>query len=251
MIKTTALRGLLLLLCFASNICAAQISIIPTQRNAAQLVPLIQSQLGDGSSAQAYQNQIILNASAEETAKVKALLQQIDKVGRQLLITVKKQGDAAQSQQQNNTQVSVSKQGNSRTETRVTTHIRGASASSQGYGEQSVRATEGLASFISIGKSRLYQDGDQGQAWQPANTGFYITPFIHGDNVNLQIKQFDNQHRSQQHMAQQQLNSTVTGLLNQWILIGAINSASQQAQARNTQSQESSSQIYIKIELLP
>lgn len=251
MIKTAALRGLLILLCFASSLCAAQISVIQTQRNAAQLLPLIQSQLNQGSSAQAYQNQIILNASADETAKIKALLQQIDKTGRQLLITVKKQGDTAQSQQQNNTQVTISQSGNSRTETRVTTHIRGASASSQGYGEQSVRATEGLASFISIGKSRLYQDGDQGQAWQPANTGFYITPFIHGDNVNLQIKQFDNQHRSQQHMAQQQLNSTVTGLLNQWILIGAINSESQQRQQKNTQTQQSNSQIYVKVELLP
>ncbi len=251
MIKAAAVRGLLLLLCFASSICAAQVSIIQTQRNAAQLVPLIQSQLGQGSSAQAYQNQIILNASAEETAKIKALLQQVDKAGRQLLITVKKQGDAALSQQQNNTQVSVRKQGNSRTETRVSTTIIGASASGQGYGQQSVRATEGLASFISIGNNRLYQDGDQGQAWQPANTGFYITPFIHGDNVNLQIKQFDNHHLSEQQIAQQQLNSTVTGLLNQWILIGAINSESQQRQRLNTQTQQSNSQIYVKVELLP
>lgn len=251
MIKTAVLRGLLLLLCFASSICVAQISIIPTQRNAAQLVPLIQSQLGEGSSAQAYQNQIILNANAEETATIKTLLQQIDIAGRQLLITVKKQGEAAQLQQQNNSQVTISQSGNSRVETRVTTHIRGAAANHQGYGEQSVRATEGVASFISIGNSRLYQDGNQGQAWQPANTGFYITPFIHGDTVNLQIQQFDNQHLNKQQIAQQQLNSTVTGLLNQWLLIGAINSASQQNQQQNTRKQQSNSQIYVKVELLP
>lgn len=251
MIKTAVSRSFLILLCFASSFCAAQISVIQTQRNAAQLVPIIQSQLSPGSSAQAYQNQIILNASAEETTKVKALLQQIDKAGRQLLISVKKQSDAAQLEQQNNTQISVSKQGNSRTETRVSTTFHGASASNQGFGQQSVRATEGLASLISIGNSRLYQEGEQGQAWQPANTGFYITPFIHGDRVNLQIQQFDNQHQSQQHIAQQQLSSNVSGLLNQWLLIGAISNEKQRTHAIASQAEQNSSKIYIKVELLP
>ena len=54
-----------------------------------QVVPVVKNLLSQGSTVSSYNNQLILNALPIELQQMKILLKQIDKPGRQLLISVR------------------------------------------------------------------------------------------------------------------------------------------------------------------
>ena len=205
--KTTRFfhRSFLALLVFITSYSwAQQMSIIPLNNaNAEQILPVIQSQLNEGSSATSYQNQIILNASAEETTKIKDLLTTLDSAGKQLLITVKNKsndisstnGGSISNNGINNKGITVTKHGiNTQT---TTTRIEHHSIKNTGLGEQGLRVTEGYPSFISTGGAKIYtqplmtSNGAviQNQEWKSAQTGFYATAWVNGNNVSISIEQ--------------------------------------------------------------
>lgn len=84
------MRFLFLLLSFIAISAYAKIEVIDTTRQAETLLPMVRGILNAESTVQAYQQQLIIHASADEIAQVKNLLARIDKIGRTLMITVKK-----------------------------------------------------------------------------------------------------------------------------------------------------------------
>lgn len=245
--------ALVFLIC--SGIAHAEMTVITLQRsNADQLIPAIAAQLGEGSSVTSYQNQIILNANAEETARVKNLIKQLDSQGRQLLISVKT--DDNQSSSQNNTDVKIthSQNGSTRTETRVTTRVHSFGQQSQGQGLQSIRATEGMPSLISIGQSKAY-NSESGQTWHNADNGFYATARVNNGIVNIAIEQQRAAFTSNDQRNQQQLRTSVSGRTGEWIVIGTLNNTAQQQTYRNGSSDNrrdhANRMIYLKVDLLP
>lgn len=240
---------LLVLLLLASLSLRADITVIPLNRSdAGQLLPVIASQLGEGSSVNVWQNQLILNATADETAAIKKLIAQLDNQGRALLISVK--SDSADAQQQSHTQVSISHTQNARSETRITTTSRTLGSSGSDSALQSIRATEGLPSLISIGQSRLYSNPDGSQQWQAANQQFYATARVNGNVVSIRIEQQDAAFTGQTRMQNQQLSTQVSGSLGQWILIGSLAGQTRQQTSGLSSTQHRGERFYLKVDLL-
>lgn len=250
----------------SSPLLALEMTIIPlTNANAEQLITVIQAQLGAGSSVTQYQNQIILNATEEETARIKNLISTLDTAGKQLLISVKNNTSGTIT----NSTGSISNNGigdngiritrNGMTET--TTTLQHRTTNNVGSGQQGIRATEGQPSYISTGSAMAYNqpvissNGSiiQGQQWQQAQTGFYATTWVNGDNVSIHIEQQKQSFNSNASMNNQQLQTQVHGKLGQWIAIGNLDSQD----INNTRSLNSmgrtkdvqNNTIYLKVEL--
>lgn len=255
-----------------SNIIAinswAQMSIIPLNNAIAeQILPVIQSQLNDGGSATSYQNQIILNASVEETLKIKNLLETLDSAGKQLLITIKNNNSdnsniayaGISNANLNDQGLRITKKGfNTQT---TTTRIEQRSIKNSSSGNQGLRVTEGYPSFISTGSSKIYtqplitSNGTviQNQEWKNAQTGFYATARVNGNYVSIDIEQEKQSFNNDNSINNQQLQTRVSGQLGQWIAIGTINNQetnnNRSFNSREKQRNTENNTIYLKVEL--
>jgi hypothetical protein len=263
---------LLVMLCVLASGAAAQrqlTTIELTYANPQQIRAAIIPLLSEGSSVSLYQDQLILNVTAEELAKTRELLQRLDSAGRQLLVSLKSDGVGSDSQRgvdvdaairSGNTTITTGS-GRHRTETRTTVRLHNQQGTSTDNGSQSVRATEGMPAYISTGMTAPVQSFTTGpdgrryyqQGYVDAVSGFYVTARVHDGVAQISIDQSNNQLEGQT-ITTQQLQSQVSGALGRWIPIGGIsNSASDHTQgiaSRGQSSRTSSTQLFIKVELL-
>jgi hypothetical protein len=212
------------------------------QADARQIIPALRPHLSEGSSISQFQNTLVINATEKEWQAVRKLLKQLDQQGKQLLITVRTDGNQNESRESvnvdgswgnDNVRISTSPSGiQTETHTRITVSNRNAHSSSAG--DQSVRATEGYPAYISTG-------------------GFYVTAFITDNQVQLQLNQKNDQLQKGQ-IKTQQLQSSVNGQLGQWITIGSLGDNkrrdSEGILSTGKQAQSSDQLIYLKVELV-
>lgn len=205
------LLGLLINLLLLSS-AHAELSIIPLKSADETILPLVYQLISENSSASVYQRQLILQATSEEIAQVKHLLKQLDTDGENILISVKT-SESKPITADVQSEISIKKSRSSVTKTTKTTRTIG---QSQGYSQQSIRATTGRASFISLGQS--FYTGEQ---WYAVDSGFYALARLHGDEVSIDIRQQESAVENKT-ISQQQLQSRVNGQLGQWLLIGSV-----------------------------
>lgn len=243
-------------------------TVIPLNNaDAEELVTAIEAQLSEDSSVSIYQNQIILNATAEETAKIKMLMVTLDTPAKQLLIAVKNnsQGSITTTQggfSNNNSGtpgIKINRHGLN-TETTTTT-IEHRSVKNSGSGQQGIRASEGYPSFITTGSAKAYSqplynsNGQivQNQEWHNAQTGFYATAWVNGNNVSIKIEQQKQRFNNDSSMDNQQLQTQVNGRLGEWIAIGSLNSQetinTRQLNSMGRSKDTQDNTIYLKVEL--
>ncbi len=262
---------ILVLLCFAASFALAQreMTIIELSFADPQLIkPAIVPFLSQDSSVSVYQDQLILNVTPRELAKVREMLKQLDGAGRQLLLSLRSDGAGSSSRRwggldgsihSNNTTIT-NQPGGYTNEIRATMRVKNDFGTSTDNGNQSVRATEGMPAFITTGMTPIQSyvidpDGRRyfQQDYVDAVSGFYATARVNDGVVVISIDQSNNQLKGQR-IATQQLQSQVSGPLGQWLPIGVIsNSVSAQEQGIGSlgqASQASSTQLYIKAELL-
>lgn len=258
-----ALFGLLL----ATRLLALEMSIIPLlNADAEQILPAIEQQLGEGSSASAYQNQIILNATAEETRQVKVLLATLDSAGRQLRIAVKTgstgsvttSGGSISNTGMDDSGIRISTNGRHKG---TTTTIQRRTTTSTGSAQQGIRATEGQPAYITTGTSMAYNqpamtsNGQivQTRQWQDAKTGFWATARVNGETVSIELEQQQESFNSNTIINSQQLQTHVNGRLGEWIAVGTLHSQDNSTTRSLNSSQHSnnnqSGTIYLKVEL--
>lgn len=190
----------------------AELSIISLNSADDTVLPLVYQLIGENSSASVYQRQLILQATPEEIAQVKHLLKQLDTGGENILISVKT-SESRPITVETQSEISIKKSRSSVTKTSKSTRTSG---QSQGYSQQSIRATTGQASFISLGQS--FYTGEQ---WYAVDNGFYALARLHGNEVSIDIRQQESA-ISKKTISHQQLQSRVNGQLGQWLLIGSI-----------------------------
>jgi hypothetical protein len=151
--------------------------------------------------------------------------------------------------------------GGRRTETKTTVRVNDYRGNSTDNGNQAVRVTEGMPAYISTGMTapiQSYTTGPDGrryyqQGYVDAVSGFYATTWVNEGVVRISIDQSNNQLKGET-VSTQQLQSQVSGALGEWLPIGVISdTASQQSRgiaSRGQSSRSSSTQLYIKVELL-
>lgn len=259
----------LVLSLFASLACAQrELATLPVHyAMPEQLVAAIRPFLSEGSSVSLYQNQLVLNATPQELAQARALVEKIDVRGRQLLVSLRTDGTGSDSSRgvdvrstiHGGDTVITNRPGGVTTESKTTIRVQNRSGTSSDNGNQQVRVTEGMPAFIGTGMTAPLQSitvGPDGrryyqQDYVNAVSGFYATTWVNDGVVRISIDQSNDQLQGRQ-IATQQLRSEVSGALGQWLPIGAINTtANEQSRdigSRGQSSRTSSTQLFIKVE---
>lgn len=197
----------------------AATEVVPLQhRSSNELLPAAQAFIGKDGSVTAFENKLIVNASAERIDDLRTLLQQLDTAPKRLLISV----DNNDSNFQDN-------RGNAQV-------IRYGTSNRDG-GMQQVQASEGQPALIQVGQSipvtstssDSYGRLQSNTEYRNVTQGFYVTPSLSGDTVRLQIS--SNNDRISQERADvvkvQSTDTTVTGRLGEWITLAGFNQQSQ------------------------
>jgi len=222
---------------------------------AESLLPALNNILLSNESVNAYNNELVVNASSASQRKVEQLLQTLDKPLRSIMISVRNNNTG--NSVGNNTNVSggirtgevylgsggpVYRDINRREKNenggtviqsngvRVqNTHEVRQTSTQQ---EQKLRAIEGSPAWISTGQSIAYRSTDQwGNAtteFKNADRGFYVTARIIGDRVQLDIstsndKLSEDPRKSRRGIIEtEHLQTTASGTVGEWISLGGI-----------------------------
>lgn len=221
-------------------------------RTSADILPIAQQLVGREGTVSAYGNQLVVNADANKIDELTALLEQLDKPARRLLISV----DTSDSSNAQASGYSVNGAAPARIIQYGTDNRTG--------GLQQVQASEGTPALIQIGQSvPLTTTGTDGYGRLEAQTqyrdvtqGFYVTASITGDVVHLSVAT-NNDRLSQERpdvVNIQSSNTSVSGRLGEWITVAGMSERStlnQQAQARQYSTQgRNDTTVRVKVDTL-
>jgi hypothetical protein len=209
-------------------------------RTAQEVIPVLQPILEPGGALSGQDYKLFVRASAANVAQIRAVLAQIDRPSRQLLVSVRvgtaqeiERDQAAVSGTLRTGDASVSVNEPPRASSGVTVQATSAASRSNGAGISSVQVMEGNSAFISTGTDVPVVTAVAGavgrRAWVAGATeyrglssGFVVTPRVNGEQVTLAIEQHSDNLRGGA-IETQQLTTQVAGPLGTWILLGGVN----------------------------
>jgi len=237
-------------------------------RNADELLPTLQTVLGQEGSASAYGQKLIVNASPEKIQELRQLLAQLDKRPRRLLISV----DRGQSQQGTRNDFAVDgtisggnaeiKIGQGEVGGRDQVRITRSSSAGGSAQVQQIQTNEGYAALIQGGQSvpvthtwtDKFGNTHQQTDYRDLNQGLYVTATVSGDNVMLDISNQHDRLSGSGQIQLEQVATRVSGRLGQWIALGGVGTEENQQSRdilRSSSGQGSSAmQLRVKVELL-
>ncbi|NLY11983.1 MAG: secretin [Gammaproteobacteria bacterium] len=239
-------------------------------RMAQDILPVVQSVLGEQGRATAYGNQLIVNASDDKIAELRAVLEQIDTQPRRLLISVDTQGQQYNRERGYQTDATIGGRhgeiviGQGEQQGRDNVRIIHNNTQNRDGALRTIQTLEGSAALIQIGQSvpqRTIHYGPYGQVqerteYRSINQGFYVTATVHGDQVQLELNS-QNDRRSQHYndaIDTQSLSSRVSGRLGEWINVGASQQDNNHRQdgflQRRYATGQENNQLQIKVEVI-
>ena len=185
-------------------------------RPAAQVMPLVQPLLQPGEALSGTGFKLILRASPATIAEVRNVLADIDGALRNLLISVR-HGDARSTERSG---AGATIRYHSDTGAVVRGQARQDRKEVRSDITQRVRVLEGNPAFIHAGQARVepYLYGATGP---DTGTGFYVTPRLNGERVNLEISPYRSSLRMRGTIADvQRAGTVVSGRIGEWIYLG-------------------------------
>ncbi len=182
-------------------------------RPAAEIAPVVEPTLVPGGSISAYESKLIVKTTSQNLLEVKKLVKSLDTPTQQLMIQVR--------------QGAVSKAG--QTELIGPLPIIHSSDSDKSETLQNIKVLNGSRAMIHIGTlfptiSYYYTTNGfvgQGTTYRENTTGFFVRPQMVGNKVRLQLS--TTQKSPGRHLGMigtEQIQSTVTAPLGQWVAIG-------------------------------
>lgn len=267
-----SIRALLVALLLGLSLpLSAATEVIPLNyRSADEMLPAVQSVLGNEGRVSPYGNQLVVNAAPEKIEEIRRLLEQLDTRPRRLLISVDSSDANYQDDRGYRTDASVAagdaelRIGRGEIDGRDQLRIIRRSTASRGGGTQQVQASEGYPALIQVGQSvplTSISQGPYGQAYsnteyRDVTQGFYVTASLAGEIVHISISSNrDRLSQSQPGAIEVQSTATrVSGRLGEWIAIGGVNQHSQAEQGdflrhRSTQGREDMT-LRVKVEVV-
>ncbi len=213
-------------------------------RPASEIIPIIKPLLEPGSSLSGINNQLIIRATPQQITEIRKLLEQIDRPIRKLIIYVRH----GASYNLNRDSVSLDINRKLGRHSRIVTgrrtppgtsrlRARSASTRNQLDSTQHVQTLEGKPAFIATGKSvpideqtTIISGGVVQQQntirYRDVTTGFYVVPYLNGDQVTLNISpQMQRQGSIHGTYDITSAHTTVRGQIGEWISIGGIASS--------------------------
>ena len=259
-------------------------------RSVSEIIPVVRPLVSPSGTVSGLQGQLVVTATPRQLAQVRKVLSALDKSPVRLLISVRrgnsytgKQGSASVQGRSGNIAIN---DGSVRLGTTGGVHHKdkdylSVQAKSKRQDEemnitQQVQVLEGREAHIYTGeeipvRNRGAVSGPGGvyayesTEFYPAVTGFYAIPRISGDEVFLEINsvsrkrnnlRINGRHPRQdrQSVAVSNVSTTVGGKLGDWIAIGNVDQSGLSRQSSiasaSRQQQESTSQIYVRVEKL-
>ncbi len=269
MVKLAFLGYLLLL--SASARADYPLEIIPLKHQTVeQMLPLLRPFVEKDGTVTGMNGQLIIRASPQNLVELKKIIDRFDRAPRQLRIAVR-QGGAGRFHRRHigiEGRIPAGKDGS------VTIGRPGAdkglhgdiSNRSHSYStneEHYVRATEGMPAFIQSGVSvpvistavDPWGRYSVEQRYRDATTGFYVTPWVNGNQVTLEISPFSRRPTGMpQTFAVQKMTTHVTGRLGEWIPIGGSserrNENGSDITSYSTGTHSSQQPVEVKVELV-
>jgi len=222
-------------------------------RQADDVIPIVRPLLVPGGTVTGMNNRLVVRTTPANLAELKQVLAVIDSRPRRLQISVRQISSAERSQDSasvsgtvgaGNAQVSISRPSDARKSPgvgvqsgrpEVQGHITSSRSARDDGVTQTVQVLEGNAAFISAGQSvpttttQITRMPDGSQVTQStqmidADTGFYATPRVNGDQVTLEISTSRDRLRNPATGAinVQHVGTIVSGRLGEWIEIGGM-----------------------------
>ncbi|MDH1263589.1 MULTISPECIES: secretin N-terminal domain-containing protein [unclassified Pseudomonas] len=222
-----------------SQVLSAATEVIPLNyRSAEDVMPVIQSILGNDGRVSPYGNQLVVNASPEKIREVRQVLEQLDTEPRRLLISVDSSESSYQTDRGYRADGTISagdaevQVGRGEVNGRDQVRIIRRSTDSRGGGTQQVQATEGYPALIQVGQSvpiTTTERGPYGQVYnntqyRDVTRGFYVTASLSGDIVHISISSNRDRVNAYQPgvIDVQSTDTRVSGRVGEWISIGGV-----------------------------
>ena len=245
-------------------------------RLASEVIPIVEPLLEPGGVITGMDGMLFVRASAANVAQIRQAVDALDRKPRQLLVTVG-QGTLTTAQSSSvrgsatigggDVQVGVNRPPGA--ESGVSARVDSRSQHADLSNVSSVRALEGMETFIAIGQSVPVTTTQVTRGWggtvtqqstefRSTSTGFYATARLDGDMVTLEISPQQQRLRSSARGPVVETAGAVTtirGRLGEWLALGAV----QQSSASGTggllawgrQSDVSQYSAWIKVEEIP
>ncbi len=233
------MRLLLLALALALPVAAQDTAeVIPLRhRPAAELAPVLQSMIGSDGVVASLDTRLVVRATPEAMARVKALVRELDLPLRSLWITVRQAGQRRESSVdggvtvQDGSGTRVTTDGHTTTTTTRRTVVTGALSAGSASGSdetlQRLQALEGQPAFIGIGQAQavpravLTPGGVvTGAAYVEATTGFWVLPRLSGDLVSLELATAQDAF-TRAGLERRGVETSVSGRLGEWLQVGS------------------------------
>lgn len=249
-------------------------------RTTEQMITLLTPFLNTDGSATGRGYQLFIRGSRQNLEELEGLIHRLDQPLIQLLITVRQGGDARHLD--NETAISggyrgsdgsitlgerngAKQQGNQHP---IEARIYSTDKQNRANLSQYLRSSEGEWAYIQTGltlpipSQSIRQDPggitvQQGIGYQAINRGFEVRPRLHGQQVTLEIRPYNDRlsRKGGGRIATQSVSTTVSGRLGEWIEVaGSMESrqGTQRSSLYATGRKESQTeQIYLKVEQLP
>lgn len=220
-------------LSFAAHSEVATIQIM--SRPAASMVDAVRPMLGQDGSVSAFHDKLIVKGTAKEIAAVRAMMSELDRPARRLIIEVRQAGQLSQSSRDLGYGVSTGDVKIGRVPPGQDANIRYQDIRTRGQGDslQRVQALDGRPALIRAGQSvPIYQTQQTVGPWgvsqgyevqyRDATSGFYALPRVHGDQVTIEIYQQSERPADSGRFNIQQASSMLRGNLGQWMTLGSV-----------------------------
>ncbi len=208
----------------------AEIEILALRfRTAEDLLPLLRPFVEPGGALTGQGSQLFLRASAGNRAQIRKLIAELDRAPRQLVISVRQDRAADETQRSVGADGSVTI-----TNRRVTGNVQVDGSNSRTLSTrdatQTIRVVEGGRAWIAMGTAipltfRQYAVTQQGltellgTVYYDAVTGFNVRPTLAGDVVTLEIAP-EQSTVTVRGIDRAQVSTTVQGRLGEWIAVG-------------------------------
>jgi type II secretory pathway component GspD/PulD (secretin) len=228
------LLPLLLLLPLLGHSTHAEINFVTLKhRNAESLIPLLQPVLDEGVRISGQGATLIVNSKSWQLEELRPLIEQLDTPLQSLMISVIQGGDDKHSALHGDVSGTLERPG---------VRVYGTEKKERSAVSQQLRVLEGEWATISAGESVPVAKQTTSQSlhgtitqqsieYKEVESGFEVRPRISGNMVTLEVRPFRAKRAAGSGgiIEQQQINTTVSGRLGEWISIGGIEQQQQQS----------------------
>ena len=217
------------------------LEVIPLRyRTVEQVLPVLQPLVAQPGTISGMQNRLVVRTTPANLGEIRRVLDAIDRQPRRLMITVRQDADVHRGAQGVELSGAATRGG---ARTGAAAAVEGRVYSTQSLENdrtaQQIQVLEGNEAFIRVGQSvpvydrRIVRDGVAGRAversvdtidYRDILTGFHVRPRVAGDIVTVEVSpQRDTPGQFGRGSANvQQLGTTVSGRLGEWLELGGI-----------------------------